>query len=289
MAAAVTLTEGASASRPRSSRAPLLIVGLSVAWIVMITIFCLVGSAIAPYSAVAQNLSIGMAGPTAQHWLGTDALGRDVLSIIIVGARTAVIGPAIIAVVSMTIGSALGLLAGYYGGHTDTVIMRWADVMYALPGLIVAIVVVGVTGGGYWLAVLVITILSIPYDARIVRAATLDQRGRPYVEAAKLLGVRDRVLLARHIFPNVLPIELANAFLTFAFSLVTLASLSFLGLGVPPGTPDWGRLLADSYERLSDNALASIAPGVMLVLTAASASIVGDWLYERLSDRGRAR
>ena len=255
----------------------------------MVVIFCLAGPAIAPFSASSQNLSIGMAGASAQHWLGTDSLGRDVLSIVIVGARTAVVGPAIIAVGSMAIGSALGLLAGYYGGRADTIIMRWADVMYALPGLIVAIVVVGVTGGGYWLAVLVITILSIPYDARIVRAATLEQRGRPYVEAARLLGVKNRVLLVRHIFPNVLPIELANAFLTFAFSLVTLASLSFLGLGVPPGTADWGRLLASSYELLSSNALASVVPGIMLVLTAASSNILGDWVYEKLSDRGRAR
>ena len=176
--AAVTLTEVGPISGARTSRAPLLIVGLSFAWIVMVVIFCVAGTVIAPFSATAQNLSIGMAGPSSQHWLGTDNLGSDVLSIIIVGARTAVIGPAIIAAGSMAIGSALGMIAGYYGGRTDTVIMRWADVMYALPGLIVAIVVVGVTGGGYWLAVLVITILSIPYDTRVVRAATLEQRGR---------------------------------------------------------------------------------------------------------------
>ena len=287
--AAVTLTEVGPVSGTRTSRAPQLIVGRSFLWILMVVIFCVAGTVVAPFSATAQNLLIGMAGPSSQHWLGTNSLGTDVLSVIIVGARTAVIGPALIAVGSMAIGSALGMIAGYYGGRADTVIMRWADVMYALPALIVAIVVVGVAGGGYWLAVLVITILSIPYDARVVRGATLEQRGRPYLEAAMLLGIKNRVLLTRHIFPNVLPIELANAFLTFAFSLVTLASLSFLGLGVPPGTPDWGRLLASSYEQLSSNAVASIAPGIMLVLTAASASILGDWLFERLSDRGRAR
>ena len=171
--AAVTLTEVGPISAARTSRAPLVIVGLSFAWIVMVVVFCLAGLLIAPYSATAQNLTIGMARPDSLHWLGTNSLGTDVLSIIIVGARTAVIGPAIIAVGSMAVGSALGMLAGYYGGRTDTVIMRWADVMYALPGLIVAIVVVGVAGGGYWLAVLVITVLSIPYDTRVVRAATL--------------------------------------------------------------------------------------------------------------------
>ena len=158
-----------------------------------------------------------------------------------------------------------------------------------MPALLVAIVVVGVLGGGYFLAVGLLVILFSPVDTRIVRGATLDQRSRAYVEAARMLGLPSRRIMVRHIWPNVLPLALANAFLTFAFSIVSLAALSFLGLGVGPGTADWGRMLSDSRTLLFDVPAAALAPGIAIVVTAASVNVIGDWLYERLSDRGRAR
>jgi peptide/nickel transport system permease protein len=167
--------------------------------------------------------------------------------------------------------------------------MRWVDLMIALPGLLVAIVVVGVLGGGYWLAVVLLLVLSTPYDCRVVRAATLDQRSKAYVEAAVVLGVTARRIMFVHIRPNVTPIIVANSFLNFAFNIVNLAALSFLGLGVPAGTPDWGRMLADNRDLLTLNAAAAIAPGIAIVLAAASVNLLGDFAYEKLSDRGRAR
>ena len=158
-----------------------------------------------------------------------------------------------------------------------------------MPALLVAIVVVGVLGGGYFLAVGLLVVLFSPVDTRIVRGATLDQRSRSYVEAARILGLPSRRIMLRHIWPNVLPLALANAFLTFAFAIVSLSALSFLGLGVGPGTPDWGRMLADSRTLLFDVPMAALAPGIAIVATAASVNVVGDWLYERLADRGRAR
>jgi peptide/nickel transport system permease protein len=189
----------------------------------------------------------------------------------------------------MLIGNFFGVLAGYRGGASDTVISRLVDFVYALPALLIAIVVVGVLGGGYWLAVGLLIVLFAPVDTRIVRAATLEQRNRPYVEAARLLGLSDRRIMARHIWPNVLPIALANAFLTFAFAIVSLAALSFLGLGVGPGTADWGRMLSDSRNLLLDVPEAALAPGIAIVLIAVSVNILGDFLSENLADRGRAR
>jgi peptide/nickel transport system permease protein len=195
----------------------------------------------------------------------------------------------VIAAVSMLIGNLLGLLAGYRGGRVDTVIMRWVDLMWSVPGLLVIIVVAGTIGGGYWLSVGLLIVLSVPFDTRVVRAATLEQAPRPYVEAARTLGVSDGRIMVFHIWPNVSPVAVANAFLNFAGSLGFLAALSFLGLGVSPGTPDWGLMLAEGETDLFVNPLAVLAPGAMIVLTATSMNLIGDWLYERLSSQGVTR
>jgi peptide/nickel transport system permease protein len=247
------------------------------------------GPLVAPHDPNAQNLLAGLSKPSSANFLGRDDLGRDIFSRLIIGARTAVIGPLVIALGAMLIGNILGLIAGFFGGLTDSVIMRWTDLIYALPALLVAIVVVGVIGGGYARAVALLVLLYSPVDTRIVRAATLEQRSRPYVEAARTMGLSAGRIMFRHIWPNVLPVALANAFLTFAFSLVSLASLSFLGLGVGPGTADWGRMLSEGRNLIFDNPAAAIAPGVAIIITAASVNVLGDWIAERLSDRGRGR
>jgi peptide/nickel transport system permease protein len=279
---------GLTPARRQRRRFPFLI-GFCFLVIGVVVVCAIFGSLIAPHDPNQQNLLVGLTPPSKDFWLGTDDLGRDVFSRVIVGARTAIVGPIIIALGAMVIGNTLGLIAGYKGGAIDATIMRWVDLMWALPGLLIAIVVVGVLGGGYWLAVALLILLTAPYDTRIVRGATLEQRPLPYVEAARTLGLRDRRIMVRHIWPNVLPLVVANTFLNFAFTLVTLSALSFLGLGVGPGTPDWGRMLAESRTLLFDNPWAALAPGLMLVITAASMNLIGDWLYEWRSDRGRAR
>jgi peptide/nickel transport system permease protein len=282
------LTEVASPHRRARGRFPILIAAsfLLVGFVAICAIF---GALIAPKDPHAQNLLVGVSPPSREYWLGTDELGRDVFSRTIVGARTAIVGPILIALGAMFLGNVLGLLAGYKGGLFDSGILRWVDLMYALPGLLIAIVVVGVLGGGYLLAVVLLIFLSAPYDTRIVRGAALEQRPLAYVEAARTLGLSTRTIMTRHVWPNILPYALANTFLTFAFALVTLAALSFLGLGVGPGTADWGRMLSESRTLLFDNPAAALAPGVMIVLTAACMNLIGDWFYEWLSDRGRAR
>jgi peptide/nickel transport system permease protein len=254
-----------------------------------VVVMAVFGTLIAPQDPGAQNLQEVLKSPSSSHWLGTDSLGRDVFSRLIVGARSALIGPLVIAVGSMVLGGILGLLAGYRGGRVDAMIMRWVDLMWAIPALLVIIVATGTFGGGYWFAVGLLTVLTIPFDTRVVRGAALEQVPRPYVEAAKVLGVPDRRIMLFHIWPNLAAVAVANTFLVFAGALVGLAGLSFLGLGVPPGTPDWGLMLAEGRAVLFANPVASLAPGAMIVLTATSMNLLGDWLYERLSSRGATR
>jgi peptide/nickel transport system permease protein len=286
----ITVPAGAAraASARRGRGVPPLIFACLV-FIAALVVLAAIGRWIAPHDATAQDLGTGLSKPSGAHWLGTDDLGRDVFSRLIVGSRGALVGPLLIALSSMLVGNALGLLAGYRGGRVDAVIMRLVDLMWAIPSLLILIVAASAIGGGYWLAVGLLIVLTIPFDTRVVRGATLEQVPRPYVEAAKTLGVPDRRIMLRHIWPNVAPVAVANAFLVYAGALVTLASLSYLGLGADPGTPDWGLMLADGQALLFANPVSELAPGVMIVLTAASMNLIGDWLYESLSSRGAGR
>jgi peptide/nickel transport system permease protein len=270
-------------------RRPSVVVAIAFVVVAAVAACAIFGSLIAPHDPSQQDLFHTLAGPSGTHWLGTDDLGRDVFSRTLVGARTAVIGPLLIAVGAMLIGNVFGLWAGYHGGWTDATIMRIADLVYALPALLIAIVVVGILGGGYFRAVALLVFLYCPFDTRLIRAATLEQRRRAYVEAARTLGLSRWRIMFLHIWPNVLAVAIANATLAFAFALVSLASLSFLGIGVGPGTADWGRMLAESRTLLFQNPATALAPGIALVLTAASVNVIGDWLFERFADRGQVR
>jgi peptide/nickel transport system permease protein len=284
--AAARTGSGVARGRGRRVSAVMVICFAVMAVVLVMVIF---GSVIAPKNPGLQNPLNALAKPDGSHWLGTDSLGRDVFSRLIAGARTAFIGPLVIAGGSMVLGNLLGLWAGYKGGRVDSVIMRWVDLMWSVPGLLVIIVVAGTLGGGYWLAIGLLLILTVPFDTRVVRGATLEQAPRPYVEAARTLGVPGWRIMVWHIWPNVSPVAVANAFLNFAGSLTALAGLSFLGLGVAPGTPDWGLMLSEGLQDLFVNPVAVLAPGVMIVLTATSMNLIGDWLQERLSSRGAVR
>ncbi|MER5748445.1 ABC transporter permease [Streptomyces sp. NPDC002088] len=236
----------------------------------------------------AQDIALGVSMPSAGHPLGTDGLGRDVLQLAVAGTRSALTGAGLVALGSMLIGNVLGLLAGYHGGWADVLVRRWADFLLALPALLVTLVVAGIGGGGYALAVLVLVVLTSPGDIRLVRAAVLEQRHLPYVEAAQTLGLPRRTVMLRHIWPNILPVVVANTLLNFAGAIVALSSLSFLGLGVPPGAPDWGRMLADNRTLMYDNPSAALAPAVLVVVAAVVLNLLGDRLLEAFTDRGRS-
>lgn len=269
-------------------RTPVM-VWISIAILAVLVIVAIVGPLITPLDQTAQDTRRASQGPSGEFWLGTDALGRDVLSRLMVGTGSAVLAPLVIALGSFLIGNVLGLIAGYRGGWADSAVMRWVDMMWSIPNLLVLIVVSGTIGAGYWTSVFLLLLLSIPFDARVVRGATLEQRPRPYVEAAKTLGLSDRHIMIRHIWPNVAPVAVANAFLVFAGSLVSLAALSFLGLGVPPGTPDWGLMISENQSLMFSNPSATLIPACLVAILALAMTVVGDWIDGTLRAKGEGR
>jgi len=274
-------------SRSRFRRLPSVFTSFSVCIVVGIVILALFGSLIEPHDPAAQDLFHTSAGPSSEHWFGTDGLGRDILSRMIAGAGAAITGPLVVALTGLLAASALGILSGYMGGVIDMVIQRFVDFMFALPGLLIAIVVVGVVGGGYWLAVMVLSLLNFSGGVRILRGAALEQRALPYVEAARTLGVPRFRIMYRHIWRNISPIIFANAALDFALALVALSSLSYLGLGTSPGEAEWGRMLAENQPLLFSNPLGVLSPGLAIVLFATAVTVIGDWFYDRFSFSGR--
>lgn len=258
---------------------------VSFTWIVIVVMTAIAGQWFAPYPSSQQDLYNMAATPSATHLLGTDVLGRDVLSRIVAGSRTALVGPFVVAVFGAIVSAVLGILAAYRGGAIDTVIMRIVDFTFALPGLLISIVVVSLLGGGYWMAIVVLSFLNVQGDIRIVRGAALGERGLAYVEAARVVGVPRWRIMYRHVLPNISPILVTNFAVDFAGALVALSGLAFLGLGSEIGSPEWGSMISENQSALFTNPTASLAPSIAVVLVAVSVNLIGDWLYERGSAR----
>lgn len=238
-------------------------------------------------AATSQSILDSLLPPgTPGHLLGTDELGRDVLLFTLAGTGSAIAGPMVIAVGSMLIAIIVGTLAGYIRGSVDWAVGRVVDILLSLPVMLVALVVAGIFGAGYWVTVGMLVLLFAPSDIRIVRAGVTEQAPRPYVEAAQMLSLSPATIMYRHIVPNVWPLIITNLMLNIAIALVTLSSLSFLGIGVGPGIPDWGRQIADGRSLLGDNPAMLLLPAILIVLVAMSINVVGDHLGERLRERG---
>jgi peptide/nickel transport system permease protein len=263
-------------------RLPLGVV-LPLLYVALVLVASVFGHALMPYSPAAQDLFRISAPPSAEHWLGTDDLGRDVVSRLIAGARTAIIGPLVVAATGFIGSSLIGIYAGYSGGAVDNAIMRVVDFVIAMPSLLIAIVLVSILGGGYWLAIAVLSLLNLPGDIRIVRGASLKERNLAYVEAARVVGVPKWRIMYYHILPNILALQASNFAINVAGSLVALAGLAFLGLGAELGTPEWGSMLADGQGLLFTNPAAALAPAAAIILLALSVNLVGDWIYDRYS------
>lgn len=282
-----TAGDGGVADRGGRRKPPNLVVAGAGLVLGVVVAAALLGPLLAPQDPAAQELALSATGPSPGHLLGTDDLGRDIWSRVLVGTRAAVIGPLAIAVGAMVLGTCLGLLAAYAGGFVDAIVSRWADLVFALPGIMIAIVVVGVLGGSYLTAIGVLTLLFVPADIRLIRSAALAQRELPYLEAARTLGLRPLRIVIIHLLPNVAPTITAILLLDFVYALVALSSFSFLGLGIPPGTPDWGLMIAENRSLLDVNPWACLAPAALLTLTAIAVTIMGDWCYDRLSRGSR--
>jgi len=254
------------------------------------------GPALAPFDPNRQNLVLRLADPMSSgpdgsvFWLGSDVLGRDVLTRLLYGARVSLlVGIAAIGV-GGTIGIVAGLLSGYFGGWVDDLIMRLGDIQLAFPFILLAIMFLVVLGSGIWNLILVLGVGQWVTYARIVRADTLSLREKEFVEAARALGDSTTSIIFRTILPNILAPLTVIASFNVASVILSEAALSFLGLGVPPSVPTWGSMLAESRDTLLANKWwLAVFPGVAIVLTVLSFNILGDWLRDFLDPRLRER
>jgi ABC-type dipeptide/oligopeptide/nickel transport system permease subunit len=267
----------------RAVHMPSVLVSLSILVIALVVVAAVAGQWLTPYSPDAQNPLLSAQPPGNGHLLGTDQLGRDVFSRLIVGSRAALIGPLAVATIAVVLGLVLGMAAGYFGGWPDTVIARTTDVLYSLPALLIAIVIVGLVSSSYLVTIGVLAFLTFPGDARVFRSVTMVEARLPYVDAARTLGLTPARTMLRHILPNITPTAVSTFLLEFAGALVGFSALAFLGLGVDAGSADWGTILADGQSLLFINPAMSMGPAVLLILVAASVTIVGDWVYDRLT------
>jgi peptide/nickel transport system permease protein len=270
---------------PRQIEPPVAVGGGIV---VVIALLAVLAPLISPHDPLAQVLvdrlkpPAWLPGGSSTYLLGTDAVGRDLLSRILWGARTSLEIGLLSVLVGASIGVSAGLLAGYRGGWVDTLIGRLADIQQAIPLLILALAIIAVVGSSILNLVVVLGIGSWLYYFRVIRGEVLSVRERPYIDAARALGVGDRRLLLRHVLPNVVGSIVVIVTLEIPQVILFTAGLTFLGLGVPPPTPEWGRLIFDGRDYLQSAWWLTVEPAVLLVLFVLGVNLLGDALRDRL-------
>jgi peptide/nickel transport system permease protein len=279
-------------ARVRLMQQPGAIVGLLIVSVfIVVAIFAPV---IAPFDPRAQDLNLVSngccPGPTAQHWLGVDQLGRDELSRIFYGARYSLTIGIVAVSVGLAVGLLLGAIAGYAGGVVDSVIMRAMDIMLAIPGLLLAIGIVAALGAGIFQIMIAVGVTNIPIFARLLRGSILAQRENDFVLAARSVGVPRRRILASHILPNAISVVIVAATLALATAIIDVAGLGFLGLGPQdPGTPEWGTMLTEVDRYLQSAPLLAVIPGIAIVLLVLGFNLIGDGLREAFDPKLRNR
>jgi peptide/nickel transport system permease protein len=242
---------------------------------------------IAPYDPAKASFMLVRKAPSAAHWLGTDELGRDVLSRLIWGARSSLLAGAVPVVVALVFSVPLGVLSGYTGGWIDMVIMRITDAMLAVPYLIIAIALAAFLGPDLWNAMLAIGIATLPVFLRLARAAAMTIRAEDYVESARAVGSSHLRIAFRHILPNMLPPLLVQASVMAASAIIAEASLSFLGLGQQPPAPSWGSMLNAAQRHMAAAPWMAIAPGAVIFILVIALNIFGDGLRDALDPKRR--
>jgi ABC-type dipeptide/oligopeptide/nickel transport system permease subunit len=242
---------------------------------------------LAPYDPVAQGVGPALEGPSARHWAGTDGFGRDILSRILHGARIALVVGVVAVAAAMVVGVGLGLVAGYYGGRLDTVVMRVMDGLFAFPVIFLAIATMTVLGFGVANVIVAVAVGLVAPFARVTRGDVLAVREEPYIEAARLAGVRAPAIILRHVLPNVVAPIIVQAALYVSGAIITEAGLSFLGLGPPPPTPVWGSMIAEGRNFIVMAPHVSTIPGLVLTVTVVGLNLLGDGLRDTLDPRLR--
>jgi peptide/nickel transport system permease protein len=268
--------------RPRN-----VAVWVSCAFLVLVAFAAAFPGVVAPGDPLALHPAVVLRGPGAGHLLGTDEYGRSVFALLVHGARAALAVGLVCAAGGGIIGSAMGMVAGFFGGIADQSIMRVNDILMCFPGILLALLVAAALGSSLQNEIIAVTIGTVPMYARVARGETLKVRGMLYVDSALVAGLPRRRIIGRHVLPNVLAPLVVVATLAVGVSIVLAASLSFLGLGPVGGVPDWGSLLADGETNISVAWWISTFPGIAITLVVVATNVIGDWLRDRLDVTAR--
>ena len=282
-----TVTIRVQKVKRNSIKARLIFFLVLVLILLLVTLFA---DRIVPYDPYAQDLSQSRLPPSAAHWMGTDQYGRDMFSRVVVGAQTSIFSTlALVAVISV-FGTIVGTLCGYYGGALDSVVMRISDVCLAFPGLVFALAIAALLGGGVSNAVIALAVISWPKYARVARSQTLALKSSSFVSAARLSGCSSMQMILRHILPNILGPILVTAMLDIGTMMMELAGLSFLGLGAQPPTAEWGNMMSGGRSMLQTYPWLVLSPGFAIFLTVVIFNLLGDTVRDYMDPKNsRAR
>ncbi|GBC97097.1 Glutathione transport system permease protein GsiD [bacterium HR16] len=264
-----------------------LIVLVPLGYLCLMAVLALFAPAIAPYRYDAQDATAVLQPPSAQHLLGTDELGRDVFSRLVYGARVSLTVVLQVELLEVLIGVTLGLLAGYFRDRWDALIMRFTDMMFAFPDILLAILIVAILGPGLHNVFIALALTGWPGMARVVRSQVLALREREFVEAARAIGLSHFRILWRHVLPNLLPTVLVAATVDSAGIVLAESALSFLGLGAQPPLPSWGRMIDDARQLMRSHPMLLVYPATMLSLTVMALNFLGDGLRDMWDPRRR--
>ena len=253
--------------------------------VIILLLVALFSEQLAPYDPYEQNLKEAMQPPSAQHLMGTDRHGRDMFSRVLVGAKTSIYSTLSLVMVISVFGTLVGTLCGFYGGKVDTIVMRISDVCLAFPGLVFAMAVAALLGGGIGNAVIALAVISWPKYSRVARSQTLALKNSPFIHAARLSGCTSGQLIRRHILPNILGPILVTAMLDIGTMLMELAGLSFLGLGAKPPTAEWGNMMSSGRSMLQMYPWIVLSPGVGIFISVVLFNLLGDTVRDYLDPK----
>ena len=271
-------------SRNNGVRARLLIFGVLAATLILCSFF---SEHLTPYDPYLQDLTIAKQAPSAEHLLGTDRYGRDMLSRVIAGSRASIFSTLLLVAVTAILGTAVGVLCGWVGGMTDTVLMRVSDVFLAFPGLVFALAVAGTLGGGLQNAMIALAAISWPKYARIARSQTLSQKETQWMKAVRLSGSGTGKIILKHILPNILGPILVTSVLDIGTMMMELSALSFLGLGAKPPIPEWGSMMSDTRSLMTISPWIPFSPGIAIFLSVMIFNLLGDTIRDYADPKSR--
>ena len=264
----------------------LIVFGALALILLICSVFC---EYLTPYDPYLQDLSNAKAAPSAQHLFGTDRYGRDMFSRVIVGSKASIYSTLLLVAIVTALGTCTGVFCGWHGGWIDTLLMRISDMFLAFPGLVFAMAVAGVLGGGLQNAIIALAAISWPKYARIARSQTLAQKEMPYLKAARLSGSSTGKIILKHILPNIVGPILVTSMLDIGTMMMELAGLSFLGLGAKPPTAEWGSMMSDARSLLTTVPWVTLAPGFAIFLSVMIFNLLGDTIRDYADPKSRGR